>query len=314
MPLQNSADNLAYLITVSQKHILPTRMLLRTLLHKTKAKIYLVGNLLPEQQRELQGFAQVVYIDENDIDLSGRAPYVTWKSSYREWGYYKQMFLRLCCDRFLDVEHVVILDSEVFVFDNWDERRLFTDEGNPKCFYWISEQRKTDWDYAMYRGSALLFSPLPDFAGVMDYASSDRYERHISGVVMFSTSNLRHIWKTLEITTQLEHNMEYLFNTLIGGRKGLSFSEFEFYGIAVKYGLCKQVVDSTPVAELLGWYDNHDDVVFQEFARLDPMWSMCQGYMHYQGEAEYLAYMQNISVALQKQFALSEPLATTVGS
>src|SRR5579884_3810386 len=128
-------DQLAYLITVSQNHLLPCRMLLATLAGKTSNKIYVVGNLTSEQRNALSEWP-IEYIDENDIDFSHRLPAFRWETKYREQGWYKQMFVRLCADRFINAEQVAILDSEVFVFENWDERRFYSASGEAKCFFW----------------------------------------------------------------------------------------------------------------------------------------------------------------------------------
>ena len=270
-------------------------MLLATLSNKTSNKIYVVGNLAAEQRKLLSDWP-ILYLDENEVDLSDRVPRVSWTQKYREWGWYKQMFLRLCADRFVEAEQVVVLDSEVFVFDNWDERRFYTPSGDPKCFYWISKARKPDWDYRMYRGAAFLYQGLSSFENVMDYANSDGFRRHISGVVQFSTKNLKHIWKTLSEHTDLAGNLDRLFNR----EPELAFCDHDFYGISIDYNLCKHSVPTAISNELLGWYDNHNDANFNIFRNQDPMWSMCQRYYDFPDEAAYLGYMQRTSASLNR--------------
>ena len=51
---------------------------------------------------------------------------------------------------------------------------------------------------------------------------------------------------------------------------------------------------------LLGWYDNHDDPVFNQF-KADAMWSMCQRYYQYPGEEEYRRYMLDIADTLGRK-------------
>jgi hypothetical protein len=166
------------------------------------------------------------------------------------------MFFRLSVDRFVDTEQAVILDSEVFVFDNWDESRLYDpDTGNPRCFYWVPAIPKPTIDYRLYRGSAFLLHTLPGLEGALDYASSETYRRHISGVVLFSTANVAELWRRLERETDLERNLDQLFNH----QEALAFSDHDLYGIAVDYGLFESVVPTTLHANLLGWYDNLDD-------------------------------------------------------
>lgn len=291
-----SKSRLAYLITVSRNHLLPCRMLLATLTSKTSNKIYVVGNLTSEQRKTLSEWP-IDYIDENDIDFSQRLPAFRWETKYREQGWYKQMFVRLCADRFVDAEQVVILDSEVFVFDNWDERRFYSESGNPKCFYWIPAVRKSDWDYRMYRGAAFLYRTLPEFEGVMEYANSDGFRRHISGVVLFSTKKLARIWSALSERTDLAANLDRLFNY----EPDLAFSDHDFYGIAVDYGFCGDAAPTEFSNELLGWYDNHDDPSFKVFRDQDPMWSMCQRYREFPTDSDYLAYMQRAANLLLRR-------------
>jgi hypothetical protein len=289
-------NKLAYLITLSTNHLLPCQMLLETLGRKTSNGIYVVGNL-PREMLSALGEWPITYIDENAIDFSGRMPEKHSVQKYREWGWYKQMFIRVCADRFIDADQVVILDSEVFVFENWDETRFYTTAGHPKCFYWIPQVRKPDWDYRMYRGAAYLFRTLPGFENVMEYANSDSFRRHISGVVLFSTKNLAHIWSTLADRSDLARNLDQLFN----GEPELAFCDHDFYGIAVDYGLCEEVVPTVLSNELLGWYDNHDDVRFHVFRQQNPMWSMCQRYREFPTGSQYLAYMQRIASSLGQQ-------------
>ena len=82
------------------------------------------------------------------------------------------------------------------------------------------------------------------------------------------------------------------------------------------YGLCKDVVPTTLSNELLGWYDNHDDVNFHVFREQDPMRSMCQRYREFPTDADYLGYMQRISASLnrrlpQPSLKLAEAFAST---
>jgi hypothetical protein len=250
------------------------------------------GNLDAEGARTIRGLG-ADYIDENDVDLRGR--YKAWPAKHREAGWYKQMFLRLSIDRILSSEQAVILDAEVFAFKNWDEDRLYdSTTGHPRSFYWTPARRKPEWDYAMYRGAAKLLSALPEFGDVMAYASSDNYRRHISGVVLFSTRNVAHLWRRLETETDLEKGLDRLF----GGEPDLAFSDHDFYGIAVDYGMFDGVVPTAPFPGLLGWYDVHDDPVFHEF-RHDAMWSMCQRFREMVNvEKEYLLYMNKTAERL----------------
>jgi hypothetical protein len=121
----------------------------------------------------------------------------------------------------------------------------------------------------------------------MDYADSDGFRRHISGVVLFSTRNVAALWRLLERHIDVEKTLDDLFNR----RPDMTFSDHDFYGLAVDYNLFAHVVPTMPHANLLGWYDNHDDPVFNAFKR-DAMWSMCQHFWKHQGE-NYLAYMRN---------------------
>jgi len=288
-------DKLVYLITVSRNHLLPTVMLLTTLTSKTQNKIYLVGNLNTPERQWVEGFP-IIYIDENDVDLSGRVPPGEWTPLRREWGWYKQQFLRLCADRYIQAEQIIILDSEVFVFDNWDESRFYTEQGHPKYFYWIAKKRKSDIDYSMYRGAAYLYRDLPGFSNVMENANSDEAKRYISGVSLFSTQNLTHIWDTLARQTDLDKNMRLL----LSGTLDISFAEYQFYGLAVEYGLCDGVVKTELLPELLGWYDMHQDENFDCFRHQNPMWSMCQRYYDIYAVNDYKTYMQEVSQFLGK--------------
>lgn len=286
-------STLSYLITVSKAHFMPAQMLILTLQQKTTNDIVVVGNLNDEQASLMRAMG-VTYIDENDIDLSGRMPQLNWEFKHRPVGWYKQMFIRHSIDRFMTTDQVVILDSEVFVFDNWDETRFY-DSGKPKLFWWTPSQRKPDWDYQMYRGAAYLLSFLPGCEDIQAYASSTDYHRHISGVVLFSTANVRHLWHTLEAQTNLAKNLNDLFNK----HEDLAFSDHDLYGMAVEYGLFDKVVPTAPANELLGWYDNHDDPRFSRF-RDDAMWSMCQRYMDYKTPKEYVEFMSVTSKKMNR--------------
>ena len=94
--LDKLAAEMAYLITVSRNHVLPRKMLLATLSSKTSNRIHLVGNLNAEQQKTLSAFP-IVYLNENDIDLSGRMPQMRWELKLRELGWYKTNVLALVC-------------------------------------------------------------------------------------------------------------------------------------------------------------------------------------------------------------------------
>ena len=152
--------DLSYLITVSKAHLQPALFLLRTLRLKTNKEIVVVGNL-DEDQVDLIKPTGAKYIDENGINLSGRLPKVSWKTKYRDFGWYKQKFIRWSIDRFMNTKYVAVIDSEVFVFDNWNENNFFSKTGQPRYFYWISKKKKPDWDYQMYRGSAYVLKSLP---------------------------------------------------------------------------------------------------------------------------------------------------------
>jgi hypothetical protein len=77
----------------------------------------------------------------------------------------------------------------------------------------------------------------------------------------------------------------------------LAFSDHDFYGIAVDLGLFDSVVPTVLSAELLGWYDNHDDPAFHVF-RNDAMWSMCQRYFQYAAPGAYLEFMREAASSL----------------
>jgi O-antigen chain-terminating methyltransferase len=285
-------QNLSYLITVSKSHIFPCKMLLNTLLPKTNAKIVLVGNLSENEADDLRRYG-VTYLDENTIDMSGRLPNITWHEKYRAWGWYKQQLIRLCIDRFMDTEQVVILDSEVFVFDNWDESSFYDPKtGQPRYFYWISKVRKPDWDYQMYRGAAYLLSFLPECKGIMEYSNSDKYQRHISGVQVFSTKNISRLWQVLDTKTDLQKNIDVLFSC----ENDLAFSDYDFYGLAVEYGLFDSAIPTVLHNNLLGWYDIHDDINFEPFKKT-AMWSMCQRYSEFSPK-EYYSYMRDMAKQL----------------
>lgn len=292
----NKNNSLSYLITVSQKHLLPAQMLIDSLSKKTKNKITVVGNLDQEGISLIEAYG-VRYIDEDSIDYKGRLPQVNWTEKYRSFGWYKQMFIRLCIDTFMDTDQVVILDSEVFVFENWDESKLYDEKtGNPRCFFWVPKKRKSDWDYQMYRGAAYLLSFLPECEGIMEYANSTEYRRHISGVVLFSTQNVKKLWTTLEARTDLQTNISNLFNS----EDDLAFSDHDIYGLAVEYGLFEDTVPTTMHDNLLGWYENHEDPNFHKFKK-SAMWSMCQNYASYITPEEYLQYMNTIATKLNKK-------------
>ncbi|OGL43126.1 MAG: hypothetical protein A2W05_04995 [Candidatus Schekmanbacteria bacterium RBG_16_38_10] len=286
-------QTLSYLVTVSRAHFLPAQMLFITLRKKTANQIVVVGNLDVEQVKCIEALG-ATYLDEDSIDLSGRLPRVSWQKKFREFGWYKQMFLRLSIDRFMATDQVVILDSEVFVFDNWDECRFYDPTcGAPRCFYWIPKKRKSDWDYQMYRGAAYLLSFLPGYGNIIEYANSDSFKRHISGVVLFSTKNVEKLWYELENHTDLQKNIDRLFNQ----EESLAFSDHDFYGLAAEYGMFGDTVPTVMYNGLLGWYDNHDDENFHLFKK-DAMWSMCQGYQKYPDPTSYQRYMEQVASLL----------------
>ena len=284
---------ITYVITVSRRHLLPAQMCIHTLRQKSEAPIVVIGNLTRDEAASLQS-PRVDYIDERDIDVSGRMPSFAWSEKYREVGWYKQMFYRLSVDRFVESAQAVILDSEVFVFDNWDETRLYDPvSGHPRCFFWIPTDRKPDLDYRLYCGAAYLLRTLPGFENVQEYASGDAFRRHISGVVLFSTANVAELWRRLESETDLAHNLGQLFNH----EEGLAFSDHDLYGIAADYGIFEDIVPTVLHNNLLGWYDNHDDPKFALF-RQGAMWSMCQRYFDYPTAADYRDFMESTAQAL----------------
>ena len=282
------------MITVSRAHEMPAQMLLRTLRHQTEAPIWVVGNLADDGVKRMRALG-AEYIDERDVDLNGRFPEVEWTKKYREIGWYRQQFFRLAMDRYLDARHVVSLDSEVFCFDNWDEGRFYQD-GRLKCLGWTPQNRKPEWDYRMYRGAAELLRGLSGCEGALDYVESERYRRHISGVVLFSTDNLRHLWDRLEKETDLPATLDRVFNH----EPELSFAENDFYGIAADLGVFDDVDPPAPVDELLGWYDRHPDPAFDAVTR-DPMWSMCQAYTEHSTASDYQRYIEATEARLHRR-------------
>ena len=293
LPPGGRSRSLSYVITVSRRHLVAAQMCILSLRHRTSAPIVVVGNLDATGITLLRALG-ADYIDEREVDTSGRMPTVAWEKKFREIGWYRQMFFRLCIDRYATTDDVVILDSEMFAFDNWDEGRLYDPAtGRPRSFYWVPSVRKPDWDYRMYRGSAYLLSGLPGLEDVMEYANSDSYHRHISGVVMFSTANVGELWRRLEQDTDLPATLDRLFNH----EPELMFSDMDLYGIAADYGLFDRVVPVVMHAELLGWYDNHDDPVFNRF-RVGAMWSMCQRYADYPTATAYRGFMEATAAAL----------------
>jgi glycosyltransferase involved in cell wall biosynthesis len=289
-------DRLSYLITVSRDHFLPAQFAIINLRKKTQSEIVVVGNLNADESAKIVALG-AKYINEDDIDLSGRMPKVEWNNKYQRIGWYKQQFIRLSIDRFMTTEQVVILDAEVFPFENWNEDNFYDPHtGNPRCFYWIPQTRKPDWDYKMYRGAAYLLSFLPECEGILDYANSNLYKRHISGVVLFSTKNVKELWRKLEAETDLARNADLLFNQELE----LSFSDHDIYGLAVEYGLFDRIVPTTMHNNLLGWYDNHDDPNFHIF-KVNASWSMCQRYSQYLDADSYYAFMQDQAQKLGQQ-------------
>lgn len=290
----NKKTSLSYLITVSKKHLLPSLFLLQSLREKTKRKIFVVGNL-EKNQIELIKSNKINYIDEDEIDLSNRLPKFEQEEKYRDFGWYKQMFIRLSSDRFINTEQVVILDSEVFLFKNWDEKNFYEQTGQPRCFYWTPKKRKPDWDYKMYKGAAYLLQFLPECKNIMSYANSDSFKRHITGVALFSTANLAHLWNRLEKETDLKKNINHLFNN----EPELAFSDHDMYGLGVDCGLFDKIVPTTLHNNLLGWYEGHDDEVFHKFKK-NATWSICQQYQKYPSAELYFNYMKKISRILNQ--------------
>lgn len=286
---------IAYLVTVSRQHVLPAMMLLSTLRERTESPIVVVGNVDDDDVHRLRALG-AAYIDERDLDLAGRMPQVSWEHKHRDVGWYRQMFIRLSIDRFMDARHVVILDSEVFVFDNWDERRLYDGDGRLKSLHWVPAERKSDWDYMMYRGAGYLIAQLEGCGDALVYASSTAFRRHISGVVLFSTANVHHLWHRLEADCDLPAVLDQLFER----EPDLAFSDHDLYGIAVDLGVFDEIDRPSPAAELLGWYDRHDDPVFHRF-RDEAMWSMCQDYHAYKTASAYHDYATRIASSLGRR-------------
>ncbi len=282
------------MVTVSQEHVVPAVFLLRTLRHRTSAPILVVGNVADEDARRFRALG-AEYLDERDVDLSGRWPDPAWTEKHRSVGWYRQMFLRLSIDRYMTADHVVILDSEVFVFDNWDESRLYED-GRLKSFGWTPAVRYSDWDYSMYRGAAFILQGLQGCERAMEYAESDQFRRHISGVVLFSRANVAHLWRRLETETDLPAVMTRLFDD----EPELALSDHDFYGIAADLGVFDEVDPPALADDLLGWYEGHTDVVFQRF-RKHAMWSMNQQFRGANDVASYQAYIQHIASDLGRE-------------
>lgn len=293
--MNNSEPSFLYVITLGESHILPCLMLIRTLRPMTRKRILVIGNLQGKDNiiKLIQSYG-VDYVDENEIKIDDRVPAISWTTKFREWGWYKQQFIRLCLDRYVSVNYIVLLDSEVFVFDNWDESRLFNDKDQPRLFSWIPQQRKPEWDYKMYQGSAYLLQDVPGCEGIMEYANTDQFRRHISGLFLWSRKNLAKLWQILE-----QHNGLKRLDELLNHVE-LSFSEMELYGLAVKYGLFDESDPTETYNGLLGWYDVHAEPEFQTFKE-DAMWSMCQNYRNYQISFQYWAYMVLISQHLGRE-------------
>lgn len=292
-------NSISYLVTVSREHFLPAQMLLLSLKNKTKAEVVVVGNLDKHKIKLIQAMG-VKYIDEDAIDYGNRLPNVNWEEKYRKFGWYKQMFIRLSIDKFMKTDQVIILDSEVFAFDNWQEERFYDEKTKkPRSFYWIPEKRKSDWNYKMYQGAAYLLSFLPECEGIMEYANSDNYKRHISGVVLFSTKNVAELWRRLEEGTDLYKNIDTLFNK----KDELAFSDHDIYGLALEYGIFDTIVPTVIHEDLLGWYDNHDDPDFFRFQH-NAMWSMCQKYADYNTPQKYKEFINNMAKKLNQKVTL----------
>ncbi|BBB15049.1 hypothetical protein RVIR1_05460 [Candidatus Rickettsiella viridis] len=283
-----------YFITIGKHHIIPALICVKTLKALNKNKIIIAGNLAPHDKKKFTALG-AEYIDENDINLKDRFPAISWNEKYRNSGWYKQQFLRLSIDRYIKEDLVFILDSEFFPFSNWDESRFFEPDRKPRYLHWISSQRKPDWDYKMYRGAAYLLAGLPECKEIMTYANSDNYQRHISGVQIFSTKNLAHLWSRLTKETDLELNLHTLFN-----KSDLAFSDYDFYGMANTFNLFEKITPTATYNNLLGWYDVHDDHIFNQF-KSDAMWSMCQRYPEYPTEHSYYKYMKNIASMLGRE-------------
>ncbi len=294
--MKNKKKSLAYLITLSENHILPGIMLLRTLRPMTCCRIVIVGNLKNQNTIQLLLDYNAEYINENEINMEGRFPEVTWDEKFREVGWYKQQFIKLCIDRFMAEETVIALDSEVFVFNNWDEKNFFNEHEQPLLLSWVPKKRKSDWDYMMYKGAAYVLQDVPQCKNIMTYANSDNYRRHISGVSIWSQKNIKTLWSILDKNNGIQRFKE-LFNGV-----QLSFSEMELYGLAAKYGLFENSTKVDIKDALLGWYDVHNDPQFNIFAKKSPMWSMCQNYQKYQSSFQYWSYMVSCCKHLQTKF------------
>ncbi|MGO8871449.1 MAG: hypothetical protein ACLQPH_08625 [Acidimicrobiales bacterium] len=143
-------------------------MCIATLRATTTAPIIVVGNLEPADAASLRSLG-AEYFDEREVDVSGRTPRFAWTEEHREVGWYRQMFFRLSVDRYVDTDQAVILDSEVFVFDNWGEGRLYDpDTRHPRCFHWVPAICTSVLDYRPDRGGAFLLRTLPGFGGVLE--------------------------------------------------------------------------------------------------------------------------------------------------
>jgi O-antigen chain-terminating methyltransferase len=304
-------EDITYLITLSEKHFIPAVYLISSFIEfGKKDNIVVIGNLRDTKMLDTIKNMGVQYLDEDAIDYGIRMPKFNWKEGekLREPGWFKQQFIRLSADLFVKTPYALILDSEVFPFLNWDEKKLF--EGSaPRYLYWIPEKRKPEWDYKMYVASAMFLCNLPEFGNnVIEYANSDIYLRHVCGIQLFSMKNLAYLWKRLEQETDLEKNMYDLINR----HPELLFSEYEIYGLAVEYGFFDKQDKTIPYNNLLGWYDNHTEENFQCF-RKDAMWSMCQRYMQFNNDSEsYYRYMKSIANELNQKLALNKAVKIDV--
>jgi hypothetical protein len=195
----------------------------------------------------------------------------------------------------MKTKYVIILDSEDFVFENWDEKKFFNSDGQPRYFYWISKKRKSDWDYQMYRGSAYILRSLPGCKNIMKYANSDKVKRYISGVQIFSTENVAYFWKQYGQQKQFKQDLETVFSA----DNDLVFSDYTMYGLANEYGLFDSKIPMKIHNNLFGWYDNHDDENFHKFKK-GAMWSMCQQYDKYQNPNDYYNFMKKTAKKLDR--------------
>jgi SAM-dependent methyltransferase len=275
-------------------------MLILGLRLKTSRRIIVVGNLDDNDIGTIKALG-AEYIDENDIDLTDRLPTIKWTRKYRELGWYKQQLIRWSIDRFISTDYVLILDSEVFIFDNWNEENFFSKNGKPRYFYWISKKRKPQWDYQMYKGSAYLLKEFSKCRNILQYANSDRVKRYITGVQLFSRQNIAFFWNTLADNKHFCKNLQTVFSK----NNDLVFSDYTVYGLAVEYGLFNKQVPTQLYNNLYGWYDNHDDVNFNKFKK-QAMWSMCQHYYKFQNPYEYINYMKNIAQNLRQSLIKTE--------